>query len=50
MTIEFFISRSGRLTADGMIVGDFGSEAAAADFAIRHAQSADALYRIFYPL
>lgn len=49
-TIEFWITRNGRLTADGEVIGEFGSEAAAADVAIRFAQDAGALYRLFYPL
>ncbi len=49
-TIEFWITRNGRLTADGEVIGQFGSEAAAADVAIRFAQDAGALYRLFYPL
>lgn len=48
--IEFWITRTGALTAQGESVGDFGSEGAAADAAIRFAQDAGALYRIFYPL
>lgn len=48
VVIEFFIARDGLLTADGQVVGRFGNAAGAADFAIRLAQDAEALYRIFY--
>lgn len=49
-TIEFHISRTGALTADGECVGSFGSAAAASEAAIRFAQEGGHLYRIFYPL
>ncbi|QFU30252.1 hypothetical protein BSP_01115 [Brevundimonas sp. Bb-A] len=49
-TIEFWITRNGRLTADGEVIGQFGSEAAAADVAIRFAQDAGVFYRIYYSL
>jgi hypothetical protein len=45
---EFFIDRKGNLTANGDFIGNFGSEENAMDFAIRHAQQEDRLYRIFY--
>lgn len=48
--IEFWISRNGRLTADGEVIGVFGDEAAATDVAIRFAQDTGVLYRIYYPL
>jgi hypothetical protein len=48
MKFEFFIDRDGNLTANGDHIGNFGSEANAADFAIRHAQENDRLYVIHY--
>jgi len=48
MALEFFISRNGNLTSEGELIGNFGTEAAAADMAIRFAQDSDRLYRIFY--
>jgi hypothetical protein len=48
MTIEFFIDRKGNLTADKEFIGNFGSEEAAMDIAIRFAQDTNSLYRIFY--
>lgn len=48
VVIEFFIARNGRLTANGQPIGCFGDANAAADFAVRFAQDAEALYRLFY--
>lgn len=48
MALEFFISRNGNLTSEGELIGNFETEAAAADMAIRFAQDSDRLYRIFY--
>lgn len=46
--MSFTITRRNELVHDGEIVGRFGSEAAAADTAIRFAQDAGALYSIRY--
>ncbi len=47
-TIEFFVSRSGIVTVDGLEIGRFVDQATGADMAVRFAQDQDALYRIFY--
>lgn len=46
--IEFFADRKGNLTADGQFIGQFASQDAAADMAVRFAQDNDALYVIYY--
>lgn len=46
--IMFEITRSNELVADGVPMGRFANEAAAADMAVRFAQDNDALYRIDY--
>lgn len=48
-TIDFFIDRTHHLFADGVTIGRFATEAAAADMAVRFAQAAEALYCIHYP-
>lgn len=50
LMIDFEIKRDGTLIASGEIMDRFSSVNDAADIAIRFAQDAGKLYRIFYPL